>query len=177
MMRYRDGDAGAFETLYGRHKGALYRYFLRQCGIKPVAEELFQDVWMKLVGARHRYQPTAKFTTFLFHLAHNRLVDHYRRQSTGLPLSYAGCDHSNVDEVAAPHSNPQQQVESQQRVNRLLNNIKALPEAQREALLMREEGGLSVDEIAKVTGVTKETAKSRLRYAVHKLRQAEPVAS
>ena len=171
MMRYRNGEMDAFDTLYGRYKGPLYRYFLRQCAGQSVAEELFQDVWMKLIGARERYQVTAKFTTYLFHLAHNRLVDHYRRQSTGLPVSYQDCVDPD-DLKAASTWDPQRQAAGHQQLNQLLVEIKALPEAQREALLMREEGGLSVEEIAQITGVTKETAKSRLRYAVSKLRQA-----
>ena len=84
MLGYRNGDAAAFEVLYIRHKGALYRYLLRQCRIAAVAEELLRDVWLNLVRARERYEVRAKFTTYLFRLAHNRLIDYYRRQSTGL---------------------------------------------------------------------------------------------
>ena len=83
MNRYRDGDAHAFEVLYTRHKGPLYRYLLRQCGAAALAEELFQDVWMKLIRARERYEARAKFTTYLYHLAHNRLIDHYRHAGLG----------------------------------------------------------------------------------------------
>ena len=92
MNRYRDGDAHAFEVLYTRHKGPLYRYLLRQCGAAALAEELFQDVWMKLIRARERYETRAKFTTYLYHLAHNRLIDHYRRAKAGVPISYAPFD-------------------------------------------------------------------------------------
>src|SRR5690349_7212789 len=88
MTLYRAGDALAFETLYARHKAPLYRYFLRQCGVAATAEELYQDVWMNLIRARERYEPRAKFTTYLYRLAHNRLVDYYRRQSSGIPFSY-----------------------------------------------------------------------------------------
>src|SRR3989338_1153469 len=88
MLGYRNGDAAAFEVLYIRHKGALYRYLLRQCRVAVVAEELLQDVWLNLVRARERYEVKAKFTTYLFRLAPNRLIDYYRRQSTGLPAAY-----------------------------------------------------------------------------------------
>ncbi len=81
MLGYRDGDAGAFDALYGRHKGGVYRYLLRQCRAAAVAEELFQDVWMNLVRARAGYTVQAKFTTYLYRLAHNRLIDHYRKHS------------------------------------------------------------------------------------------------
>ena len=78
MLAYGSGDAGAFERLYARHKGPLYRYVLRSVKARGEAEELFQDIWMKVIEARARYQPKAKFTTWLYTVAHNRMVDHWR---------------------------------------------------------------------------------------------------
>ena len=172
MNRYRDGDAHAFEVLYTRHKGPLYRYLLRQCGAAALAEELFQDVWMKLIGARARYVARAKFTTYLYHLAHNRLIDHYRRQSTGLPISYDDDpDEPLIEQVADnPVFEPDNELARRRQVQQLLQQLGQLPEAQREVFLLREESGLSLEQIAEVTGVTAETAKSRLRYALAKLR-------
>ena len=72
------GDAAAFDSLYARHKGGVYRYLARQCRQSGIADELFQDVWMNLIRARASYAPTAKFTTWLYRLAHNRMIDHYR---------------------------------------------------------------------------------------------------
>ena len=92
MLRYRDGDAGAFEHLYARHKGSLYRYLLRQCGQPAVAEELFQDIWLKLIAARGGYAVQAKFSTWLYRIAHNRLVDHYRASARGLDFDAAALD-------------------------------------------------------------------------------------
>ena len=105
MLRYRDGDADAFAALYARHKGALYRYLLRQCGQPALAEELFQDLWLKLIAARAGYTVQARFTTYLYRLAHNRLIDHYRASSRGLPLSYAE-DCPEWVEVPAPSPSP-----------------------------------------------------------------------
>src|SRR5512135_1048269 len=79
MVRYRDGDAGAFDVLYRRHKGGLFRYLLRLSKQQSIAEELFQEVWSNLIRSRERYQPTAKFTTFLYQIAHHRLIDHVRQ--------------------------------------------------------------------------------------------------
>src|SRR5712691_7818817 len=78
MLAYAAGDAAAFDALYARHKGGVYRYLLRQCRQAGVADELFQDVWMNLIRSRASYTPTAKFTTWLYRIAHNRLIDHYR---------------------------------------------------------------------------------------------------
>ena len=173
MNRYRDGDARAFEVLYTRHKGPLYRYLLRQCGVPAVAEELFQDVWTKLIRARERYEVRAKFTTFLYHLAHNRLIDHYRRAQSGVPISYGDdSDEALIEQVADSElRQPDSEFERRRQMQRLLALLAELPEAQREAFLLREESGMSLEEIAETTGVTMETAKSRLRYALVKLRQ------
>lgn len=173
MSRYREGDTQAFETLYSRHKGPLYRYLLRQCGEAASAEELFQDVWFKLIRARERYEARAKFTTYLYHLAHNRLIDHYRRIKTGLPISYNDDpDEPLIEQVAASEAHePDNELDRRRLGQRLLKQITALPEAQREVFLLREESGMSLEEIAAVTGVNAETAKSRLRYALSKLRE------
>lgn len=173
MVRYRDGDAQAFEALYARHKGPLYRYLRRQCEGTAHAEELFQDVWMKLISARDRYEIRAKFTTYLYHLAHNRLIDHYRRTKTGIPISYGDDeDESLIEQVPDSEVHqPDNDLDRRRLGKRLLERISALPEAQRETFLLREEAGLSLAEIAAATGVNAETAKSRLRYALARLRR------
>jgi RNA polymerase sigma-70 factor, ECF subfamily len=178
MLAYGNGDVRAFELIYQRHKGALYRYLLRQCGNTADAQELFQDVWANLIRARERYRAQARFTTYLFCLAHNRLVDHYRRQAHN-PLSKASWsdpedsgedgDAGNMADVDAHALDDSLHV--QRLTARLLELVGALPPVQREAFLLREEAGLSVEQIAEVTQVNPETAKSRLRYAVAKLRQ------
>jgi RNA polymerase sigma-70 factor (ECF subfamily) len=170
MQEYRDGDTGVFEVLYGRFKGPLYRYFLRQCRVPAVAEELFQDVWLNLIRAREQYEVRAKFATYLFHLAHNRLIDYYRRQASGLPVSYAD-DASFEDVPDSKQVAAETQLDLKRQAARLKQLIGELPEAQREAFLLREETGLSVSDIAGVTGVNAETAKSRLRYAVARLKR------
>ena len=97
MLLYRDGDAGAFDALYARHKGGLYRYLLRQCREAAAAEELFQDVWMNLIRARAGYTVQAKFTTYLYRLAHNRLIDHYRKNSHVAMVSFDEEDRGAID--------------------------------------------------------------------------------
>ena len=169
MLRYRDGDLKAFDRLYQRHNNALYRFILRQCGDAATAEELFQDVWLKLISARGRYRAEAKFTTYLYRIAHHRLVDHYRLQARRPHL----CDNEIPDPAALadPQPQPDQQEQRRRRALRLLGLLEQLPQPQREAFLLRAEAGMSLGQIAAVTGVSQETAKSRLRYAVAKLRQ------
>jgi len=165
MLAYRGGDAGAFETLYRRHRGALYRFVLRSLKQRAAAEELFQEVWIRVIEARSRYSPQARFTTWLYTIAHNLLVDHWRRKG----LSLVQLD----EELAiAAADNPARQAEARESLARLMQALEALPPAQREAFLLHEEAGLSVAEIAAATGAGEEAAKSRLRYAMAKLKAA-----
>jgi len=172
MLRYRNGDLDAFAALYHRYKGALYRYFVRQCPTSALAEELFQDVWLSLIHARERYTVQAKFTTYLFRLAHHRLIDYYRRQSSASVTAWNDGTGPEVEELSvAAYQEPDNQVYIRTQIARLLDLIQALPEAQREAFLLREEAGMSITDIAETTGVERETAKSRLRYALARLRR------
>jgi RNA polymerase sigma-70 factor (ECF subfamily) len=170
MLRFSGGDAAAFDALYARHRGSVFRYLLRQCRNQAAAEELFQDVWMNLVQARTRYRVEAKFTTYLYTLAHNRLMDHFRR---GKGLELVSLDQEESDPPELPASSavqPERAAQSRQQARRLMELLAALPAAQREVFLMYEEGGLSLEQIAAATGANREAVKSRLRYALAKLR-------
>ena len=171
MLQYRDGDAGAFDLLYARHKGALFRYCLRHCRQRSIAEETFQDVWMRVIGARQRYQARAKFTTWLYRIAHNRIIDGYRSDQSGRVQSLDG-DESEIEPAASPLDDPQRRASSDQQAARLQALLAALPAEQRDVFLLHEEAGLALDQIAEASGVGRETAKSRLRYALSKLRAA-----
>ena len=172
MLHYRDGDASAFDALYARHKGGLYRYVLRQCRDAAVAEELFQDVWMNLIRARSGYTVQARFTTYLYRLAHNRLIDHYRKHGHAAVTSFEDEAGEVLESLPDERERPAEDaLDAKRQAGRILELIAGLPEAQREAFLLQQEGGMSVEEIAQATGVTRETAKSRLRYAMNRLRQ------
>lgn len=166
MQRYQRGDAAAFETLYRRHRDPVFRYLLRGCSNRERAAELFQDVWMSVVKSAASWEPRAKFTTWLYRLAHNRVVDDYR-------LARLATEPLEADiPVAAPeHQQPEAEVSGRQRLQRVLVAVQRLPLEQREAFLLKEEGGMSLEEIGEATGVGRETVKSRLRYALAKLRQ------
>lgn len=174
MQRYRDGDAAAFEVLYARHKGGVLRYMLRQCRERGVAEELFQEVWMNLIKARASYSVQARFSTYLYRIAHNRLIDHFRATSREVPLSYLQQDDESENPLAnlaaAEGQQPDSLLSVKQGATEFLRLLESLPEAQREAFLLHEEADMSIEEIAVATNVNAETAKSRLRYALSKLR-------
>ena len=166
MLGYCRGDADAFETLYRRHRGPLYRFVLRQCG-QAFADELYQDIWLKVIKSRSRYQVKATFKTWLYQIARNRLIDHYRRQNVRA-VETGSVSLSSLR--GAEQVQPENRLETQNRHDLLMEAIAGLPREQREAFLLKEEAGLSVEEIAVTTGVTHEAAKSRLRYAISKLR-------
>jgi len=172
MLAYAAGDAAAFDALYARHKGGVYRYLLRHCGHAGVTDELFQDAWMSVVRARASYVPSASFATWLYRIAHNRLIDHWR--ATGrVELVTAGPDADDDPLDAIPGSRndePEVRTAARELSSRLHAALAALPAAQREAFLLHQEGGLELAEIAALTGAGAETVKSRIRYALAKLR-------
>jgi RNA polymerase sigma-70 factor, ECF subfamily len=172
MLAYAAGDAAAFDILYARHKGGVYRYLLRQCSYAGIADELFQDVWMNLIRARRNYVASAKFTTYVYKLAHNRLIDYYR--ANGKITLISADDESHADAVNAIAGDsamqPEWRAENRELGDRLRTAVEALPPAQRDAFLLQYEAGLSLAEIAELSGIGIETIKSRLRYASNKLR-------
>jgi RNA polymerase sigma-70 factor (ECF subfamily) len=178
MLAYARGDASAFERLYARHKGPTYRYFLRHTSERAIADELQQDVWLKVVRARERYAPDARFTTWLYTLARHRLVDHWRAQhgTRFVSLDDDSVEHADAMRVAGDtgddRSDPLGQVIDGQAGRRLLQALDDVPAPQRDAFLLHVEAGLSLDEIAGLANVPAETIKSRLRYAYRRLRAA-----
>jgi RNA polymerase sigma-70 factor, ECF subfamily len=168
MVRYRGGDAVAFEALYRRHRAPLYRFLLRQLGDTAAAEEVFQDVWMRVIDSRGRYESRGRFGSWLYAVAHNRLMDGYRARGRGLLGQDEG--EEALDNLPADELPAHVWLDRKRAAERLFAALARLPDVQREAFLLQQEGELSVEEIAEATGVSRETAKSRLRYAVAKLR-------
>jgi RNA polymerase sigma-70 factor (ECF subfamily) len=167
MLRYKDGDVAAFETLYRRHKDALYRYLLRLCRHPENADDIFQEVWGKIIKAADRYRPTAKFTTFLYRVAHNCFIDYLRRNKR-----HTHVGDFDPDCQPNPGDLPEMSAERSLARERLQVALLDLPDEQRDVFLLHEEAGLNLDEISAVTGSNRETSKSRLRYAMNKLRVA-----
>ena len=174
MRRFARGDATAFEALYRRHEMGVWRFIRRSVASQAIADELMQDVWFAVVQAAPRYQPSARFTTWLYTLARHRVIDAYRRARPQQSLDAPDADGTPpVDRLAADcEDEPLQRRAQDEQAAALLQALAALPGEQREAFLLQAEGGLAVDEIATATGVGFETAKSRLRYARTRLQQA-----
>ena len=167
MLAWTGGDAVAFEVLYARHRGPLYRFLLRQTRDSALADEFFQDVWQRVIAAREGWKPEAAFSTWLFRIAHNRLNDYWRG------LKHRPATPGDGDERAArvpDPSTPERELSEFEQRRRVQRAIEELPPEQREVVLLRLEQELSLDEIGQITGAGRETVKSRLRYAMDKLR-------
>jgi RNA polymerase sigma-70 factor (ECF subfamily) len=177
MLRYAGGDLRAFESLYSRHRSALYRYLARHTRDPEVANDIFQEVWSRVISSRKRYEPRAKFTTFLYRIAHNCFIDHCRRSSARQDRANVSNEDFDLEKVLpAPLADrPDARAEHAQTLTRYRSALAALPADQRDTFLLYEESGLTLEEIGSITGVSMETAKSRLRYALNKLRASMDV--
>ena len=171
MLRYAAGDAQAFDELYAAHRGALWRFIRRSVQDAAATDDVFQECWSRVIVNRERYRPEARFATWLYRIAHNCCMDHWRksgrrdrRESTDEDAIAGAADDSQAGPVEA--------VLAGEASERLAAALERLPPEQRIAFLLYVEGGLSVAEIGETTDVNPETAKSRLRYAVARLKQA-----
>jgi len=171
MLRYARGDLRAFEVLYQRHRGGLYRYLSRHTHNPEAANDLFQEVWSKVIASRDRYERRAKFQTFLYRIAHNCFVDYCRRSTVRAEISDDGQEGWQGALAAPDNDQPDVHAERAQATDHYKAALAQLPSEQRDVFLLYEESGLTLEEIAVITAVGPETAKSRLRYAVSKLRQ------
>lgn len=169
MLAYGRGDAGAFEALYRRHRSTVYGFLLRSLGRRDLADDCFQEVWGRVIRARERYRADARFTTWLLQIAHNLLIDRHRRQRPEVDLDSAP-EVAAEPEAEAPQ--PERVLSEFERRRQLRTAIAELPDEQRHVVLLRLDQELSLEEIAEVTGVGRETVKSRLRYAMDKLKGA-----
>jgi RNA polymerase sigma-70 factor, ECF subfamily len=172
MLRYARGDLRAFEALYQRHRSGLYRYLARHTHNPESANDLFQEVWSKVIASRERYEPRAKFQTFLYRIAHNCFIDYCRRATVRAEISGDAQDDWHGSLPAPEDDRPDARAEQAQTAARYKAALAELPAEQRDVFLLYEESGLTLEEIANITAVGTETAKSRLRYAVMKLRHA-----
>lgn len=181
MLAYAGGDLSAFAQLYDRHERALHRYFLRHSVPRALADDLLQETFVAVIRSASRYTVEARFSTWLFTIARSKLVDHWRSSGQAMLLQDAANDAADddgagedwIDRIAASRTTePETIALSREYAQAFVAAVEALPLPQREAFLLKAEGGLSIDEIAGITAVGIETVRSRLRYATRRLRAA-----
>lgn len=179
MEAFRGGDAAAFEELVGRHKRGLFNFLLRSVGSSARAEELLQEVFLRVVRSRARYQRSARFTTWVYTIARNLTVDESRRArfrdhvSLDAPRGRASGERGTTLLDAMPNGapSPDQAAALPGLRDRLRAAVAALPDDQREVFVLRQVSGLSFREIGETVGAPENTVKSRMRYALEKLRE------
>ena len=184
MLAYAAGQGAAFEALYQRHAGALFRFVRRLLGqaLAAQADEAFQDTWMKIIAARASFSPgAARWKTWAFAVAHNTCMD--RLRTSGREVVLGGVDDAACPIDASPdpldwlqaaqgHTSPSSEDTAHWRAagQQLMHCLEQLPAAQRVVFLMHHEDDCSVPELASALQIATEAAKSRLRYAMAKLR-------
>jgi len=173
MLKFsHDGDISAFDVLYEQHKAPLFRYILKQTrDNNTLTETLFREVWSNLIRAREQYQPSARFSTYLFQIARNRIIDHVRRVSAS-PFNTSEKNHENS--ANASNDDPGLHTHTAGCIEQLQTHVSQLSDKQHETFILKHEGEHNLGHIAEITGVTLETAKNRLRYAMKKLREHLP---
>jgi len=178
MLAYTKGDIEAFTQLYNQHKGPLFRFIVRQGFSKARAEELFQDIWLKIINARHQYKPSARFQTWLYSIARNRVIDEYRKQGKANEIALetefeTDLDNKSNDEYLEDVSQPTADAELHNSRTKadIMDAVNGLPFEQRQSFLLKYDAGMSNDDIAMITGTSKEAAKSRVRYAIKRLKR------
>lgn len=185
MLRYCDGDFAAFKELYQRHSKPLYRFIAWRSPRAEWVDEVMQESWAALHKARANYQVSASFKTFLYQIARNRLIDLMRQHQLLLANDLSDTESAELDELLpfdeaaqtnttseiSHHGTPETELINKQNAAALQRAINQLPGVQKEALVLQQFNELSLEEIASLTAVPVETIKSRLRYAMQKLRQ------
>lgn len=178
MLDYGNGSQVAFAALYARHKGPLYRYVCRQLGAKQRsrAQELFQEIWLRVIDNRTRYQVEAKFTTWLYRIAHNLLVDEHRKLTArGEHLALVNDEHVEQGEqeqiaLAGNQANHENALDNDYLQQAIKHCVELLVPQQREAFLLRHEAGFESNQVCDIVEAKPETVKTRLRYAMSQLR-------
>jgi RNA polymerase sigma-70 factor (ECF subfamily) len=165
----RRGNEAAFRELYERHRASLLRFVRRLTAVSDDFEAIAQETWLAVVQGRDRYTAGASFRTYLFSIAHRRSIDRWRQQRRFLEIE-AIDDAVEVADLASYE--PDAQIAQLALRSALVTAVARLPFPQREVFLLRAEGELTMEEIAEVVGTSPETAKSRLRYALKRLRCA-----
>jgi RNA polymerase sigma-70 factor (ECF subfamily) len=177
MTLYVKNDEAAFEVLLSRYRRPLFGFLYRYLGQTEKAEEVFQEVFFEVIRARKRYRPEAKFAAWIFRIARNRAVDRLRRdgfrdmESLDVELNPQGQGgETRLSMVASGKPGPEELTQARELERALEDALKKLPPEQREVFWLKEKSGLTMAEIADMTGVSQNTVKSRLRYALEKIR-------
>lgn len=177
LSAYRDGNIRAFETLLGRYRRPLFNVVLRTVRDRGRAEEIYQDVWTKVVERSGEFRGDAKFSTWLYTIARNSCIDTLRKQkhrdhASLEAMRSEGGTTSLHDRLSDGAPSTDQLADGGLLRVRIVQAVEALPDEQREVFVLRQVQGLAFSEIAEVVGASPNTVKSRMRYALERLRDS-----
>lgn len=175
MLRYKDGDLVAFEVLLAKYQQPMFAFTYRFCNDYHQAQDLVQEIFLRLIKAARNYEPRAKFSTYLYTFAHNICIDHLRRNKKRKHVSLSDpIDAENgltiEDTMESEQPDPEKQLHQKTFEKALHQAVDELPPDQREVFLLREQMNLPFEEIARIVGCLPSTAKSRMRYALQSIR-------
>lgn len=173
MVRYAQGDPDAFDELFLRHRSSVYAFIQGFIYSQDQWDDLFQAVFLKVVRNRRRYQPSAKFTTWLYAIVRSVCIDAIRSQKRKPVLSLVkdcGGDRQDMS-LVSPEKNPRDEAHNSLVSGVISQAIQQLPDEQREALLLRENTDMTFEEIGKMLGCPANTVKSRTHYALLAIRK------
>lgn len=175
MLDFQKGDVRAFEEILKRHRHGVFNFILRFLGNRETAEEVFQEVFIKIHKAADRYLPNGKFSTWLYTITRNQCVDTFRRLKLRETLSLDNGgkeDEIKLVDTIASDTVPPDILSSAHEIQTVLEfALEKLNVDQREVFLLREKEGFKFEEIAEMTGVSVNTVKSRMRYALEGLKK------
>ena len=179
MLNYGKGSQAAFAELYGRHKGPLYRYVCRQLGAKQQAkaQELFQEVWLRVIDKRASYTVEAKFNTWLYRIAHNLLIDEHRKLTargehlTLVDEAHNDKESASPEELSSKQDNHESEIHNDFLQRAIKHCVELLVPQQRDAFLLCHEAGFEPSQVCEIVEAKPETVKTRLRYAMSQLRE------
>ncbi len=183
MRAYANGDSQAFEQLFNRYRKSLFTFLMQRTQEKGLAEDLFQEVFMRVIRNRTNYKPEGKFRAWLFTIASNAITDSRRKRTlpvapseteveagpSNLPANFA-YDRSSRESQSFPDNDPSNRSQAEELNRSIQSALCDIPEEQREVFLLRQRAGLDFASIAQITGTRLATAKSRMRYALEGLR-------
>lgn len=161
---YCSGDMAAFDSLYARYRRPLYLFLLRRGHAESTAEDIFHDCWVKVIDYRQKFDGN-NFRAWVYSVARNLSIDMFRREALRSTSTFDDNSNSNA------HFSTQKIQEDVDCIELIKSSVAVLPVEQRDVFLLQQEGGLSLQQIADLMAVGRETIKSRLRYAMNQLRQ------
>ena len=179
LERFTRGDSAAFEVLLERYQRPIYNFILRSVRETARAEDLLQDVFLRVIQRAEDFRGQAKFSTWLYTITRNLCIDASRKMShrrhPSLDAPSVRDDEGStplVERVAAPQADTDRRAAGPDLQAAIARAVEALPEDQREVFLMRQVEGLRFQDIAAIVGVPENTIKSRMRYALERLQEA-----